>query len=69
MVRDDETRPTAAPAVRVAAADDRAPGMRSFMRLKQRSSVLLPHPEGPMTAVISLPPMRRLMSRTAWEDP
>ncbi len=25
--------------------------MRSFMRLKQRMNVLLPHPEGPMNAV------------------
>ena len=28
-----------------------APGMRSFMRLKQRMYVLLPHPDGPMKAV------------------
>ena len=28
-----------------------APGMRSFMRLKQRMNVLLPQPEGPMNAV------------------
>jgi hypothetical protein len=25
--------------------------MRSFMRLKQRMKVLLPHPDGPMKAV------------------
>ena len=25
-----------------------APGINSFIRLKQRSSVVLPHPEGPM---------------------
>src|SRR5512135_4491 len=30
----------------------RQPGIRSFMRLKQRSSVLLPQPEGPIKAVI-----------------
>ena len=29
-----------------------APGMKSFIRLKQRSSVDFPHPEGPMKAVI-----------------
>ncbi len=31
----------------------RAPGMRSFIRLKERSSVDLPQPLGPMNAVIS----------------
>ena len=31
---------------------DPAPGIRSFMRLMQRSTVLLPHPDGPMSAVI-----------------
>ena len=31
----------------------RAPSMRSFMRLKQRSTVVLPQPDGPMNAVIS----------------
>ena len=31
----------------------RAPGMRSFIRLKQRSTVVLPQPDGPMNAVIS----------------
>ena len=31
----------------------RADSMRSFMRLKQRSSVVLPQPDGPMKAVIS----------------
>ncbi len=29
-------------------------GISSFMRLRQRSSVLLPQPEGPMKAVTSL---------------
>src|SRR4051812_18656473 len=28
------------------------PAIRSFIRLKQRRSVLLPHPEGPISAVI-----------------
>ena len=31
----------------------RAPSMRSFIRLKQRSTVVLPQPDGPMNAVIS----------------
>jgi hypothetical protein len=30
----------------------RAPGIRSFIRLKQRSNVLLPQPDGPIKAVI-----------------
>ena len=33
------------------ALDTSAPGIRSFMRLKQRMNVLLPQPEGPMNAV------------------
>ena len=32
----------------------RAPGMRSLMRLKQRSRVDLPQPDGPMKAVMRL---------------
>src|SRR5688572_5469720 len=32
--------------------DIRAPAIRSFIRLKQRRSVLLPQPEGPINAVI-----------------
>ena len=32
----------------------RTSSMRSFMRLKQRSSVDLPQPEGPMSAVMAL---------------
>src|SRR3989338_9611774 len=31
----------------------RNPGIKSFIRLKQRISVLFPQPEGPMMAVIS----------------
>jgi len=31
----------------------RVPGMRSFMRLRQRRKVVLPHPDGPIRAVIS----------------
>ena len=30
----------------------RKPRTRSFIRLRQRSTVLLPHPEGPMKAVM-----------------
>ena len=30
----------------------RAPGIRSFMRLRQRISVLLPQPDGPISAVM-----------------
>src|SRR5262245_22683202 len=30
----------------------RTPSMRSFIRLRQRSNVLLPHPDGPMYAVM-----------------
>ena len=31
----------------------RAMGMRSFIRLKQRNTVVLPQPDGPIMAVIS----------------
>ena len=34
----------------------RADGMRSFIRLKHRSTVVLPQPDGPMKAVISVAP-------------
>src|SRR4051794_37403468 len=43
--------------------------MSSFMRLRQRREVLLPHPDGPMNAVISLPRTSRLTSRSAWKLP
>ncbi len=32
----------------------RKPGVRSFIRLRQRMKVLLPHPEGPITEVTEL---------------
>ncbi len=35
------------------------------MRLRQRNTVVLPHPDGPMNAVISLAAMSRSTSRTA----
>ena len=39
------------------------------MRLKLRSRVLLPHPDGPMMAVIWFFGTWRLMSRTARKEP
>ena len=42
---------------------------RSFMRLNERSSVLLPQPDGPMRAVILLRGTVSVMSRTARKDP
>ena len=42
-----------------------APGIRSFIRLRQRISVLLPQPDGPIRAVISFTLMSKEMSRTA----
>ncbi len=39
------------------------------MRLKQRSTVVLPQPEGPMRAVISFWRIARVMSRTARKSP
>ena len=39
------------------------------MRLKHRSTVVLPQPEGPMKAVISLLLMRNETSFTARKDP
>ena len=47
----------------------RAPGTVSFIRLKHRSTVLLPQPDGPMNAVISLWWMSRNTSRTALNEP
>ena len=43
----------------------RAPGMRSFMRLKHRSTVDLPQPDGPIIAVIMFWPKSMSTSRTA----
>src|SRR6266566_5851988 len=42
-----------------------APGVSSCMRFKQRSSVLLPHPDGPMIAVTVCAGNRSDTSRTA----
>jgi len=42
-----------------------APGIRSFIRFRQRINVLLPQPDGPIRAVISFTLMSNVMSRTA----
>src|SRR5438045_3795137 len=47
----------------------RAPGIRSFIRLKQRKSVLLPHPDGPIRAVIWWRGSAVLSARSAGDDP
>ncbi len=46
-----------------------APGMRSFMRLIERSTVDLPQPEGPIIAVIWLRATGRETPRTACDFP
>ena len=43
----------------------RAAGTRSFMRLRQRSSVLLPQPDGPMKATTRRVGIRIETCRTA----
>jgi hypothetical protein len=47
----------------------RAVSIRSFIRLKHRSIVDLPQPDGPMNAVISFFAMSRFTSRTARKSP
>ncbi len=47
----------------------RADSTRSFMRLKQRSRVLLPQPDGPMSATTWFAGTTRLMSFTACLSP
>jgi hypothetical protein len=47
----------------------RAPGIASFMRLKQRRSVDFPHPDGPISAVTSSRVMSRSTSWMAWLSP
>src|SRR5690242_13885272 len=47
----------------------RDPGIRSFIRLKQRNRVLLPHPEGPISAVILLRGISIETSRRASAGP
>ena len=44
-------------------------GYNSNMRLKVRSSVLLPQPDGPMKAVTLRSGMSRLMCLSAWKLP
>ena len=46
-----------------------APGVVSCMRLNARSTVVLPHPDGPMNAVIWCAWMRRVTPRTARKLP
>ena len=43
--------------------------MRSFIRLKRRSTVVLPQPDGPMNAVISFSWMVSDTSVTARNEP
>ena len=47
----------------------RKPGMTSLIRLRLRSSVLLPQPLGPMIAVMSPWVAQKSTSRTAWVGP
>src|SRR5262245_20196827 len=59
---------TTSPSNRIAPAI-RNPGIRSFIRLKQRSSVLLPQPDGPISAVILLRGISIETSRRARAEP
>ena len=47
----------------------RVPVMRSFIRFSDRSTVDLPQPDGPISAVISLTPMSMVTSLTARKSP
>jgi hypothetical protein len=47
----------------------RCSGYSSYMRLKVRSSVDLPQPDGPMKAVTFFSGMSRLMPFSAWNLP
>jgi hypothetical protein len=47
----------------------RCSGYSSYMRLKVRSSVDLPQPDGPMKAVTLRSGMSRLMPFRAWKRP
>ena len=47
----------------------RALGIRSFIRLKQRSNVLLPQPEGPISAVTLRFGMSNEIASSAWKLP
>jgi hypothetical protein len=51
------------------AGDLRVPGMRSFMRLMHRKNVLLPQPDGPMSAVTWNFSKSRLTWCRAWNAP
>ena len=56
-------------AVVVDAAVTEAPGTRSFIRFRLRSSVVFPHPEGPMNAVIWFFGICMVTSRIAGFEP
>ena len=47
----------------------RTPAIKSFIRLKQRNTVLLPQPDGPMMAVILFVGAFICTSRTAQKSP
>ena len=47
----------------------RAAGTRSFIRLMQRNTVLLPQPDGPISAVIRFFGTSKFTSATAWKAP
>jgi hypothetical protein len=55
--------------VDVGIVDVLAAETRSFMRLKLRSTVLLPQPDGPISAVILRRAILRPTSLTAWKPP
>jgi hypothetical protein len=54
---------------RLIAPSMRQPSTRSFIRLKQRSRVDLPQPEGPMNAVTRCFGMFMLTLLSAWVSP
>ena len=57
------------PRIRIDPRATRVPSIRSFMRFRQRSSVDLPQPEGPMKAVTFFSSSERHTSCSAWEAP
>jgi hypothetical protein len=52
-----------------ASPSTRTPRMRSFIRLSVRNSVDLPHPDGPMNAVMVLAGIERATFLSAWNSP
>src|SRR6516165_5849186 len=47
----------------------RVPSIRSFIRLRTRRKVDLPHPDGPMNAVTDREGIDSVMSKSAWTAP